>query len=253
MTEIAAEDLVVRRGAATLLDRLSLSFAATGSVALIGPNGAGKTTLLKVLAGLETPTSGRVHLGPVDLATMSKSMRARAIGFLPQHFEPHWDLTVMQLVDLGAQRIGHVSQGALEATTTAFELAGLLARRWSTLSGGERARVLLAMVLVTDPPILLADEPAAALDIRYRLDVIRALAERGRDRLSVVVVHDLDLAFRFFERVVVVVDGRIAIDGPAADVIGDKQLDAAFGVRFERLRTEQGWVLSASNESRAAG
>lgn len=253
MTAIAGEDLVVRRGAATLLDRLSLSFAATGSVALIGPNGAGKTTLLKVLAGLETPTSGRVHLGPTDLATLSKAARARAIGFLPQYFEPHWDLTVMQLVDLGAQRVGHVSQDALEATTAAFELGGLLARRWSTLSGGERARVLLAMVLVTDPPILLADEPAAALDIRHRLDVIRALAERGRDRLSVVVVHDLDLAFRFFQRVVVVVDGRIAIDGASADVIGDERLDAAFGVRFERLKTKQGWVLSASTGSRATG
>ena len=252
MTEIAGEDLVVRRGAATLLEHLSLSFAATGSVALIGPNGAGKTTLLKVLAGLEKPTSGRVRLGHLDLAAMPKATRARTIGFLPQYFEPHWDLTVMQLVDLGAQRAGHLPEGALERATAAFELAGLLQRRWSPLSGGERARVLLAMVLVTDPPILLADEPAAALDIRHRLDVIRALAERGRERSSVVVVHDLDLAFRFFERVVVVVDGKIAIDGSTADVIGDRRLDAAFGVRFERLRTEQGWVLSASSESRAA-
>ena len=253
MTGIAAEDLVVRRGTATLLERLSLSFGATGSVALIGPNGAGKTTLLKVLAGLEKPTSGRVWLDSLDLVAMSKSMRARAIGFLPQYFEPHWDLTVAQLVDLGAQRAGALPVGALEKTTEAFELVGLWGRRWSTLSGGERSRVLLAMVLVADPPILLADEPAAALDIRHRLDVIRALAERGRERLSVVVVHDLDLAFRFFERVVVVVDGKIAIDGATADVIGDRRLDAAFGVRFERLRTEQGWVLSASSESRAAG
>ena len=130
-----------------------------------------------------------------------------------------------------------------------FELTKLERRRWSTLSGGESARVLLAMVLVADPSILLADEPAAALDIRHRLDVIAALAERGRERLSVVVVHDLDLAFRYFERVVVLVGGKIAADAPAADLIADRRLDEAFGVRFERIRTAGGWSLQASKET----
>ena len=141
---------------------------------------------------------------------------------------------------------GASSVDAVSSILARFELGGLERRRWSTLSGGECARVLLAMVLVADPPVLLADEPAAALDIRHRLDVVQALAERGRDRLSVVVVHDLDLAFRFFERVVVLVDGKIAADAPAAELIADARLDAAFGVRFERLRTAEGWSLQAS-------
>ncbi len=249
MTAIAADALKVTRGDATLIDNLSLAFGETGSVALIGPNGAGKSTLLKVLAGLEAPRAGSVRVGTGDLALVPKALRACMIGFLPQHFEPHWDLAVGDLVQLGAARNPELAPDAVANILARFELTKLERRRWSTLSGGESARVLLAMVLVADPSILLADEPAAALDIRHRLDVIAALAERGRERLSVVVVHDLDLAFRYFERVVVLVGGKIAADAPAADLIADRRLDEAFGVRFERIRTAGGWSLQASKET----
>ena len=245
MTGIAADNLVVRRNGATLLDELSLSLGPTGSVAVIGPNGAGKSTLLKVLAGIEKPTSGTVRIGDRDLASLSNAARAATIGYLPQYFDPHWDLTVAELVRIGAERSEQVPAGAIERATERFELTTLGRRRWSTLSGGERARVLLATVLVVDPPLLLADEPAAALDIRHRLDVIAALAQRGRERLSIVVVHDLDLAFRFFERVVVLDRGRIVADGPAGQLIEDPLIDATFGVRFERLRTADGLLLRA--------
>jgi len=251
MTAIAAENLKVTRGAATLIDNLSLAFGERGSVALIGPNGAGKSTLLKVLAGLDVPQAGRVRVGTGDLAALPKAVRARMIGFVPQHFEPHWDLSVGDLVRLGAARNPELGVEAVSQVLARFELGGLERRRWSTLSGGEAGRVLLAMVLVADPTVLLADEPAAALDIRHRLDVIQALAERGRDSLSVVVVHDLDLAFRFFERVVVLVKGKIVADAPAAELIADPRLDAAFGVRFERIRTAEGWSLQASSKTAA--
>ena len=168
---------------------------------------------------------------------------------MPQHFEPHWDLSVAELVKLGAARGERVPVDAVDRASRTFELQGLQTRRWSTLSGGERTRVLLATVLVVDPPALLADEPAAALDIRHRLDVLEALAARGRDRLSVVVVHDLDLAFRFFGRIVVMDRGRIVADGAASDLIDDARLDSAFGVRFERLKTSDGWLLRASKPS----
>ncbi len=251
MTEISANKLVVRRGAATLLSELSLSSQATGSIAMIGPNGAGKSTLLKVLAGIERPSSGQVRIGDRDLAALSGGERARTIGFLPQYFEPHWDLSVAELVRLGAERGGQTTEEAVQRVGGTFELGGLERRRWSTLSGGERARVLLATVLVVDPPILLADEPAAALDIRHRLDVVAALAHRGRERLSIVVVHDLDLAFRFFERIVVLDRGRIVADGPAARLIDDPLIDTTFGVRFERLRTADGVLLRAMTSERS--
>jgi iron complex transport system ATP-binding protein len=245
MSALVAEKLTVRRGKSTLVRDLSLSFDATESVAIIGPNGAGKSTFLKVLAGIEAPTEGQVRLGRRTLVGLPAAERAQSIGFLPQHFEPHWDLGVAELLEIGASRAERLSVNALETMNAAFELGGLERRRWSTLSGGERARVLLAMVLVVDPPVLLADEPAASLDIRHRLEVTQALAERGRDRLSVVVVHDLDLAFSFFERVVLLVAGEIVGDQPAARLVADPRLDEAFGVRFERLRTGEGWHLRA--------
>jgi iron complex transport system ATP-binding protein len=245
MSALSAENLVVRRGAATLLEGLSLSLDGAESVAIIGPNGAGKSTLLKVLAGIEVPTEGQVRLGRRTLADLPAAVRARTIGFLPQYFEPHWDLSVAQLLQLGAERGERLPVDALKQAIAAFELAGLEPRRWSTLSGGERARVLLAAVLVVDPPVLLADEPAASLDIRHRLDVIEALAARGRDRLSVVVVHDLDLALNCFGRVVLLAGGQVVADEPAARLVEDRRLDEAFGVRFERLRTGGGWHLRA--------
>jgi iron complex transport system ATP-binding protein len=244
MRALAAESLVVRRGGATLIDGVSLALGPRGSVAVIGPNGAGKSTLLRTLAGIAAPSAGQVRLDGRGLLQLASRERARTVGFLPQSFEPHWDLSVADLLALGAARAGTLPAGAIERTKRAFELSGLEARRWSTLSGGERARVLLATVLVVDPPVLIADEPSAALDIRHRLEAIRTLAARGRERLSIVAVHDLDLAFRFFERVVLLAKGRVVADERADRLIHDPRLDAVFGIRFERLKVDGGWMLA---------
>jgi ABC-type cobalamin/Fe3+-siderophores transport system ATPase subunit len=237
VTLLSADGLFLRRGGASLLAGISLSLGPTGSVAVVGPNGAGKSMLLKVLASILPPTTGQVRIGDQDLLRLSGAARARQIGYLPQYFEPHWDLTIADLVRLGAERGGSPSKGVVEEIMTRFELAALRARRWSTLSGGERARVLLAMVLALDPPALLADEPAASLDIRHRIDVVRSLVQRGTDRLCVVVMHDLDLAFRFFHSVIVMDRGCIVATGHARDIFDDVRLDAAFGIKFERLKT----------------
>jgi iron complex transport system ATP-binding protein len=249
MTALSARDLTVVRGGRALIDRLSLDLGTTGSVALVGPNGAGKSTVLRILAGLDRPDSGSVRLDGVDLGALSALQRSRRIGYLPHHFEPHWDLTAGQLIELGTHRLEGLGAAAMRDILAAHALGDLADRRWSTLSGGERGRVLLAMVLVGDPPVLLADEPAAALDIRHRLDVAALLAARGKERLSVVVVHDLDLAFRYFDRVVVLQDGKIAADGAAGALLHDPRLDAAFGVRFERVATSSGYALVANGRS----
>lgn len=243
MSTISADGLVLSRGGAVLLAEISLALDPGSSVAVIGPNGAGKSMLLKTLAGIERPTAGEVRIGGHDLTRISSAARAREIGYLPQHFEPHWDLRVADLVRLGAGRTGHPEVGALERVIATFELGQLQDRRWSTLSGGERARVLLAMVLAVDPPALLADEPAASLDIRHRIEVVRTLVRRAADRLCLVVMHDLELAFRFFDRVIVMDRGRIVAHGRAQDVFDDPRLDDAFGVRFERLKTPYGGLL----------
>jgi iron complex transport system ATP-binding protein len=246
MTHIDAEHVTLQCGDATILSDVSIRFGSTGSTAIIGPNGAGKSMLLKVLAGLIMPTAGSVRVGGEDIAKLSSAARAQAIGYLPQHFQPHWDLTVAELVRLGAER-GNLPFGSVRDSVMAkFELTALSERRWSTLSGGEGARVLLAMVLAVNPPLLLADEPGASLDVRHRIDLVQTLVSRSAEGASVVVMHDLDLAFRYFDRVIVVDRGRIVADAAPHDLIEDRQLDAAFGVTFERLPTPYGPLLRAT-------
>jgi ABC-type cobalamin/Fe3+-siderophores transport system ATPase subunit len=246
MTKISASGLTLARGGATILSDLSVTLGPRESVAIIGPNGAGKSMLLKAFAGIQTPSVGEVLVDGMNLIQVPRAVRARAIGYLPQTFEPHWDLTIRDLVTLGAERAGTPIKCSVDEALVTFELASLEGRRWSTLSGGERARVLLAMVLVVDPPVLLADEPGASLDVRHRIDLVQTLVQRRTQHLTVVVMHDLDLAFRFFQRVVLIDNGRVVADGLARDLFEDRRLDAVFQVKFIRLETPVGRVLQAS-------
>lgn len=243
MTRLIADRLGRRIAGSTILEDVSLSFETGQSVALIGPNGAGKSSLLKLLAGVERPQSGTILYDGKDLQSLSLLERARRIGYVPQFFAPFWDHLVSDLLMLGAGRLGPVPAGDVDKLAREHELEHLLGRHWSTLSGGERARVLLAAITAVRPLVLLADEPGASLDIRHRLDLLTALTTRRRDGLTIVALHDLDLAFRFFDRVIVLAQGRIVADGAASAVMTDPELDAAFGVCFERLKVEDWHTL----------
>lgn len=239
---LEARGLGLLRRARPVLADVSLALPACGSVAIIGPNGAGKSTLLSLLAGLLPAHSGQVLLDGRDIARVPVAERARSIGFMPQHFEPHWDLTLAEL--LGMRLTGSQTTTA-EQVIEREGLAEFRHRRWSTMSGGEQARALLATVLAPDPPVLLADEPGANLDVRHRLALVETLAQRGRTHLVVVAMHDLDLAFRHFERVVVVAQGGIVADG-GAELAYAPLLDHIFGVAFERIAAPPGVLLRAS-------
>ncbi|TWT10894.1 ABC transporter ATP-binding protein [Reyranella sp. CPCC 100927] len=249
MSALRAETVTTRRGGMSILHAVSVALPRSGSVAIIGPNGAGKSTLLKQLAGLEIPEAGRILLGDRDLSGVPVRERVARIGYLPQHFAPHWDLTIDDLLRIRLEGAGRAIGDTITATLARFDLSALQRRRWSTLSGGEQARAILAAVLATDPPILLADEPGASLDVRHRLALVERLAQRGREHLSVVVMHDIDLAFRFFDRVILMDAGRIIIEGEARDLFDDRRLDAAFGVRFERLFIGDSRLLYARNQA----
>lgn len=237
---LALHGVSLQRRGRVIVDAIDLALPATGAIALVGPNGAGKSTLLSLLAGLLTPDRGAVSVRGRDLASLTVAERARHLGYLPQRFEPHWDLSVAELIRIRLAQAPWVNTACL----TAAGLAAFATHRWSTLSGGERARVLLAVVLATEPPILLADEPGAALDVRHRLELVRALARRGRDHLVLVVMHDLDLAFQFFERVLVMDAGRLVLDG-GPELALSPQLDRHFRVRFERIGAPPGQSLRA--------
>ena len=232
---LVAEGLGLALGGRQLLEGVSLALRPGEALGIIGPNGAGKSTLLRLLAGLLRPSAGEVRLGGAPLVRLGAAARARQIGYLPQHFAPHWDYTARQLLRLGLDRAGRAA--ALDAAARRFGLdAALLAQRWSTLSGGERGRVLAAMVLAPDPPVILADEATAALDIGQAAQLAARLREAAREGAAVALVaHDLNLALATCDRLLLLEGGRAVLEGPPAVIGADARLDAAFGTRFERL------------------
>jgi len=241
---LVADRVGYRLGARALVADVSLDLRASEVLGIIGPNGAGKSTLLRLMAGLLRPTAGTVQLRGRPLGDWPARERARRMGYLPQHFAPHWDYTAQELLRLGLERGGEPA--GLEAVAHQHDIATLLPRRWTSLSGGERARVLAASVLATQPEVVLADEATAALDVGQSLALMRRLRMAARDGAAVVVVvHDLNLALAWCDRIALLHQGNMLAMESAPVLAGDPRLDAAFGVVFERIRTEAGSMLNA--------
>lgn len=248
---VALSRLTLRRGSRLILDRLDLSVAPGRLTCLVGPNGSGKSTAVKVMAGVLAPDDGTVLIDGRPAADLAPNERARRVGYLPQDFTSHWDLTVRALLALGLGR--GASFGWLPGRTPDiapppvlvedFELAPLLDRRLGTLSGGERARAACAAVLAGQPGTLLADEPTASLDIGHQIAMMRRLRRLAAGHAALVVVHDLNLALRFADEIVVLDRGRSAFAGTPADLLGTDILDQVFAVRFNRLAGPEGTVL----------
>ena len=202
--------------------------------AICGPNGAGKTTLLRALAGLQ---SGPITLGDQPLSAIPPRTRAQAIGYLPQHGEAAWNLTAKALVRLG--RLPHRTsaaedEAACHTALAALDLLDLAQRPIHTLSGGERARVLLARVLAGSPRWILADEPLASLDLahtRTLLQHLRRLADQGVG--VIVVVHSLAHAMNHAGRALVLHEGRLAADGLPETALSADVLERVWGVTSE--------------------
>ena len=224
---LEASDLV-------LADRLAEAFATLepGRItAICGPNGAGKSSLLQCLAGLLAPDRGSVMLDGADLARLDPQQRARAIGYLPQDGEVAWDVAVRSLVALG--RLPHRDRGEAQvaAAMTALDLEALADRPVSRLSGGERARALLARVLAGEPRWILADEPLAALDLAHQLALLahlRRAAEAGAG--VVLVLHDLSLAMNHADRAIVLHGGAVAADGTPDEALSAEVIERVWRV-----------------------
>ncbi len=200
--------------------------------AILGPNGAGKSTLLAALAGLST---GPVLLDDAPLDRLAPRERARRIGYLPQAGEVAWNVSVRTLAALG--RLPHdtgaaKNSAAVESALAALDLADLAERPVNRLSGGERARALLARVLAGQPEWILADEPLAALDLAHQqalLVRLRDLARKGAG--VVVVVHDLALAMNHADRVLVLRKGQLVADGPPQAALTEACIAQVWAVR----------------------
>jgi iron complex transport system ATP-binding protein len=235
---IEAQGLRMRLGSREVLRGLDI-VANTGEVtAVIGPNGAGKTTLLKVLAGLLAPTAGSLSLDARALGDWPPPARARALAYLPQERTTYWALSARAVVALG--RLPHQPMGAgesaadtraIDTALAAMDIGHLADRPVPEMSGGERARVLVARALAQDPQALLADEPAAGLDPAHQLALFHhftRLASAGRT--VVVAMHDLSLAARFCHRIVLMQVGRSIAAGAPAEVLKSEHLAAVYGI-----------------------
>lgn len=235
---IEASGLCATLGSRRVLNGVSVDAYPGEVTAVIGPNGAGKTTLLKAIAGLVAHDAGSVRLDGREAAQWTRADLARMVGYLPQERTVHWPLLVRVVVGLG--RLPHQPFGAgesahdraaIQAALAAMDATHLSERSVLELSGGERARVLLARALAQEPRALLADEPASGLDPSHQLalfDHLASIAASGRT--VIVALHDLSLAARYCNRVVLVHEGRTFASGTPADVLTPQHLAAVYGI-----------------------
>ena len=245
------EDVSVELGGRRILEGVDFEIRPGEVVGLLGRNGAGKTTLLRLASGILHPCVGRVLLGDEAVGTMSRRRLARRVALVPQDLHVAFPFRVGELVLMGRAphqpllglESEHDVELALEALDR-FGIAHLAERGIETLSGGERQLVLFARALVQDPAILLLDEPTAFLDLKHRVEVlreVRAFARSGRSAL--VVSHDLSLAARSCDRIVLLGGGGVAGIGAPAEVLTRENLRDAFGIGVQSFPGPDGGLV----------
>ena len=219
--------------------------------AICGPNGAGKSTLLSCLAGLLVPESGEITLDSATLSSLPAAHRARAIGYLPQSPEVAWDVSVEALVSLGRLpwkgAPASEAQDAIDSAIAALDLDDFRHRPVSRLSGGEKARALMARVLATRPRWLLADEPLANLDLAHAAALVARFREQAaQGRGVVLVLHDLASAMNHADRVLVLDRGTLAADGRPQEALSEEIIARVWGVNARWLGRAGEMALSIS-------
>jgi iron complex transport system ATP-binding protein len=248
---LSARDLSVTLAGRAVLHDISVSLSSGHLVALVGPNGAGKTTLLRALAGL-APSRGAIQVGGEALSSLSLRQRARRFAYLPQGHLVHWPLPARDIVALGRYPHGATDPARLTPRDAEAVLQAMRAtdtvefseRRVTELSGGERSRVALARVFAVQAPVILADEPTSSLDPRHQIDVmktLRAAADRGA--LVILVTHDLGLAARFADTVLVLSDGRLVSQGSPMEALSEPVMANVFRVSPYRAEFQRQAVI----------
>ncbi|MDZ7747150.1 MAG: heme ABC transporter ATP-binding protein [Halobacteriales archaeon] len=233
---IEIEELCLDRGGVRVLTDVSLSVADKEFIALVGPNGAGKSTLLGAIGGHLSPASGSVQVDGESVESLSARALARRVATVPQETNFGFDFSVRDVVEMGRHpyrsRLGGDGDpdgdAALERALERTQTAQFADRSVASLSGGEKQRVLLARALTQAVPTLLLDEPTASLDINHQVRTLDLVA--GLEETVVAAIHDLDLAARYCDRVVLLADGEVRAVGTPREVFTADRLEPVFGV-----------------------
>lgn len=244
-SRLGVAELTVERSQQRILDAIGVTFTSGKVTAVLGPNGAGKSTLLGCMAGLLQPSRGTVDLDAAPLAALPADERARRIAFLPQIAEISWPVDVATLVALGRIPFRRRASDADNDAAVRRAMQATRTAQWSqrlvtTLSGGERARVLLARVLAGESDWILADEPFAGLDPAHQFEAAELLRSQAAQGQGVVLtIHDLALAARIADRVVVLHRGRIVADGTPEAALTPSTLREVYGIEAQWLSVRE--------------
>jgi len=236
---LRAEGLTWRAGPVTILEGVDIGVSHGELLGVIGPNGAGKTTLLRLLAGLLTPSEGKVLLGGHEMRTLDSRARARKLAFMSQEISQTFPFTVLEVLLMGRYpHLGRFEQESAEdrerarRTLSYVGLAGIEDRPMNELSGGERQLVLFAKTLVQDTEVLVLDEPSSSLDIRHQDQIFSMALELASENKALVTsVHTLGVAAQYCTRLVLLDRGRVAAVGRPEEVLRSRILDPVYGVR----------------------
>ena len=256
------QNVSVELGERDVLKNVSADFHPGALTGVIGPNGAGKTTLLRALAGLLPVKAGRISLEGEPIESFDRKETARRVGYHGQKQEPTFPFRVDETVMMGRYphlgRLSPETETDREAVDTALrdvDAAGLASRAINELSGGELQRVLIARTLAAQTPVLLLDEPFANLDVRHCLDILEILRAQAREGRTVVVsVHDLNLAHRYCDELLLLYEGEILAQGNTGSVLTPRLIEQAFHVRARILpvngEEERHFIMRALEEER---
>jgi iron complex transport system ATP-binding protein len=240
-------------GGRIVLNAIDLAVAAGELVAVVGPNGAGKSSAIRALAGLLPLTGGHARLDGEDVGALPPPERARRVAYLPQERRIAWNLPAIEVAALGAPFLQAAdAQARAQAALDEVEAGHLADRGVGEMSGGERARVLLARALATGARGLLVDEPIAGLDPDAQLMVLERLQARARDGQAVLVsLHDLTLAARFADRVVVLDQARVVADASPMEALSPDVMARVFGLTARWVTGPDGPLLAAGRRQLA--
>ena len=260
---LEAQSVSMIVGGIALVDGIDLSIKAGEMVAIVGPNGAGKSTLLRMLSGDLRPTGGQVALKQRDIHSYPSRLLAGHRAMLSQHVNVTFPFTVEEIVEMGAGDTGRAAARKLvDAALGEVGLSHFSHRQLPTLSGGEQQRAHFARVLVQlacgeqqhGPGLLLLDEPTSSLDMRHQIDLVETARRRAQNGTAVIaVLHDLNLAMRFADRIVLLHRGRLAVDGGRTEAMTAETIRRIFEVDVTIDHTEAGVPFLLPQTMRPAG